>query len=76
MKFDPTISLGTILHLVALLVTLVAVYWKMRELVFRLHNEALAKMNELHAVTNDRLTTLETKMDTIWGRFKSYLGGT
>ena len=75
MKFDPTISLGTILHLIVLVVTLIAAYWKMRELVFKLHNEALAEMNRLHGENVSRLQSLETKMAALWDWFKRGWGG-
>ena len=56
--FQPIINLGTLIHLVALLVAVMGLYWKVGERVS-------AAIREV----SDRLARLETKVDALWRAF-------
>lgn len=85
--FNPQISLGTILHLVVLVVTLVGVYWKMREFVKDLHAEnrqALMEMKvnveRLHSENRQALAevkstmhSMKSQVDSLWEWFTQRL---
>ena len=62
---DWKISIGTLLHLIVLSVVLVGCYWRMRELVFRLHNIAMNKIQELHADNVAKISALEVRFAVI-----------
>lgn len=66
MTIDTSISIGAAINAILLIVTLAGIYWKMRELVFKLHGEALRHIDDLHAENSVRLIALETKVGSIW----------
>lgn len=67
--FDPKISFGLLIHLFGSIVTLVGVYWKMRELVFKLHTDNLARLAEVAA----SVKTMEAKVESLWDWFTNHL---
>ena len=48
-ELQPTVALGTLIHLVVLIVALVGVYWKTRELIFSLHNQMIQRIAGVEA---------------------------
>ena len=52
---EPTISLGSIIAAVSVIVTVIGFFWK-----------TFTKLNDMHAENSNRLTTLETKIDPLW----------
>ena len=56
--FQPTINLGTILHLLMLLTAAGGLYWKIGE-----------KITNSVKEFSDRLARLETKVDALWREF-------
>lgn len=65
-KFDPTITIGVLIHGALLIVTLIGIYWRMRETVFRLYNDSRSEMMKLHADTKEDIAQMTTKIDAIW----------
>lgn len=62
-------SYGLVLHLIGSIVTLVGIYWKMRELVFKLHTDNLARLAEVAAAVK----TMEAKVESLWEWFTTHL---
>jgi tetrahydromethanopterin S-methyltransferase subunit B len=56
--FQPSISLGTVIHLVALLATVVGLWWKIGE-----------KITNSFREVSERLARLETKVDALWREY-------
>lgn len=66
---DYSISVGTLLHATLLIVTIVGVYWKLRELIFTLHNANRQDIGDL----KEAVSVMKSKVDSIWEWFVSRL---
>jgi hypothetical protein len=59
MTLDWTVSIGTVLHLVGLVVALTAGWYGMKHEIARLHNDAMTKVAAVAAMADKRLTVIE-----------------
>lgn len=67
--FDNTITLGAIIQTVLLIAAVIGFYWSTRELIFKLHHDAMEKIQALHLENSERLSVVETRLATIWKWF-------
>ena len=61
-ELQPTIALGTLIHLTVLLIALIGVYWKTRELIFKLHNQMV-----------ERISGVETQVTMMYEWWRDYV---
>lgn len=61
MHFDWRISVQDLASAIGLIVTLIAIYWKMRELIFKLHNENKASI----ALISSEIAEVNTRIEPI-----------
>ena len=57
LSFDPSINLGTVIHLISLLIAMGGLFWHAAS--------KFSKMEALFLRINDRLSTLESSMEKI-----------
>lgn len=63
MHFDWRISVQDLASALGLIITLVAVYWRMRELIFKLHNENKTSISTISSEINEVNTKIEPIVD-------------
>ena len=75
--FDPTISLGVVLHLVTLIGSIVTALFFAGRFVERQKNEFLVRMQALHmdmtekiSGLTERVTVVETRVSDLWESWK------
>ena len=73
MSFDPTVSLGVVLHLIGLLITIVTIFLRVATWISSVRLQMLAEIHTLHASNlaalakiDARLVGMEVKVDDLW----------
>ena len=65
-----TIPIGIVLHFVALVAVIIGAYWRLRELIFRLHAEKAAKIAENSA----KIAEVAVMLKPIWEWWNKRIG--
>ncbi len=75
MIFEPTISLGTLLHLAGLVITVVVLVVRVQGWIVATHMEIARELHTLHSANlaalgkiDQRLAVVETKVTDLWER--------
>ena len=73
MTFDPTVSLGVVLHLIGLLITVLTIFWKVATWIGAVRMQVTNDLHALHASNlaalariDSRLSIMEVKVDDLW----------
>lgn len=67
--FETTISLGNVLTIISILVSVFGVAWRTMTKINEMNQQNMERINEYHRANSVRLTALETKMEALWEFF-------
>ena len=56
------LNVGTLIHLMVLVVSMVGIYWRLRELIFALHRQNQETIHDLTAVVG----AMDVKVNSLW----------
>ena len=79
---DPTISLGVLIHLATLIVTILGAFFVAGRFIERQKREFLERIQSLHldmteklGSLTERVTVVESRMEDLWSWWKQMRGG-
>lgn len=66
--FQSTISLGTVLHLIGLLITILTIFWKVSNWIATIQLSVMTEIHSLHATNLAALSKIDTRLSVVESR--------